>query len=206
MPDKLQRRILVVDDNPAIHEDFRKILAVHHNPTTASLDQQTADLFGGLASARNESYDIDYAFQGQEGLEKISAARENGNPYMVAFIDVRMPPGWDGVETIERVKEVDPDVQLVLCTAYSDYSVDEILDRFGMTDRLLMLRKPFDVAEANLLALALSEKWAMKKKTDEIIDTKSEEMAGVERVMMVVRQSFDGLKKEHDELRTRAET
>lgn len=204
MPEKLNRRVLVVDDNPAIHEDFRKILTVNHTTTTLSLDQQTQQLFGEASAAREESYDIDYAFQGQEGFEKIRAAQANGNPYMVAFIDVRMPPGWDGVETIQKVSEVDRDLQLVLCTAYSDYSVDEIVDRFGTTDRLLMLKKPFDVAEVNLLALALSEKWTMKKKTNEIIHAKSEEMAGVERVMMVVKQSFDELKSEHNELRTRA--
>jgi len=74
---------------------------------------------------------------------------------------VRMPPGWDGIETISRIWEADPDIQVVLCTAYSDYSWDEIAGRLGSTDRLVILKKPFDAVEVLQLASALTEKWAL---------------------------------------------
>ena len=65
----------------------------------------------------------------------------------MAFIDVRMPPGWDGIETTGRIWEVDPEIQVVICTAFSDYSPDEMLAKLGRSDRLLILKKPFDNVE-----------------------------------------------------------
>ena len=61
---------------------------------------------------------------------------EQGRPFALAFIDMRMPPGWDGLETIEHLWTVDPDVQVVICTAYSDYSWSDMLTRLGRSDQL----------------------------------------------------------------------
>src|SRR5690606_27038348 len=82
-----------------------------------------------------------------------------GRPFSMAFVDMRMPPGWDGIETIARIWSVDPRIQIVICTAYSDLSWGEIIERLGHNDRLLLLKKPFDNAEVYQLAAALSEKW-----------------------------------------------
>ena len=112
-------RILVIDDNPAIHEDFRKILGPSGESASADLDADEAALFGDAPQAsRQLSFEIDSAMQGREGLKMLESAMAEGRPYATAFVDVRMPPGWDGVETIHHLWKVDPDLQVVICTAY----------------------------------------------------------------------------------------
>ena len=159
------RRILIIDDNACIHADFRKILG-DVKPENVSLDAKEAFLFGKAPQPDPvEGFDIDCACQGEEGLGLIVRARQQGRPYSVAFVDVRMPPGWDGVETIERIWSVDPDVQFVICSAYSDYSAGDILRRLGVSDRLLMLKKPCDSAEIVLIATALCAKWNLAQES-----------------------------------------
>ena len=153
------RRILLIDDTPAIHEDFRKILA----PALASqaFDEVESALFGSSSPAPALGCELDSAYQGEEGLAKVRAARQSGLPYALAFVDMRMPPGWDGVQTIERLWQEDPLLQVVICTAYTDYSWSEVLRRLDVGDRLLILKKPFDAIEVCQLASALRAKWQM---------------------------------------------
>jgi diguanylate cyclase (GGDEF)-like protein/PAS domain S-box-containing protein len=153
------RRILLVDDLPSIHEDFRKILCPP--AATTDLDADEAMLFGAPTSITSIRFEMDSAFQGAEALEKVSASLLAGNPYAMAFIDMRMPPGWDGVETAERLWQVDPRLQIVFCTAFSDYAWTEVLTRLDVRDRLLILKKPFDTIEAYQFANALTTKWQM---------------------------------------------
>jgi two-component system sensor histidine kinase/response regulator len=156
------RRLLVIDDNQAIHQDFRKIFGAGLEPAAAALAATGAELFGEVLSpAARPVFEIDSAFQGQEGLDLVRRARAEGRPYALAFVDVRMPPGWDGVETTARIWEVDEEVQIVICTAYSDYSWDEMLEKLGRSDRLVILKKPFDNIEVLQLANALTEKWRL---------------------------------------------
>ena len=160
--DAHSHRILIIDDNPSIHEDFRKILGPADAKLAAELDATEASIFGDHAGAsRAQNFRIDSAFQGQEGLEKVRAACAEGAPYAVAFVDVRMPPGWDGIETISRIWKEFPDLQIVICTAYSDYSWDEIAKSVGNTDKMLVLKKPFDNVEVLQMAHALSKKWQL---------------------------------------------
>jgi signal transduction histidine kinase/AmiR/NasT family two-component response regulator/HPt (histidine-containing phosphotransfer) domain-containing protein len=156
------RRILVVDDNEAIHKDFRKIFGTS-SPTGAALEAAEALLFGEQNSANGSGYEVDSAFQGKEGLEMVVKAAKEGRPYPLAFVDVRMPPGWDGIETVARIWQEYPDLQVVICTAYSDYSWDDMLNKLGRTDRLVILKKPFEVIEVLQLAEALTEKWNLSQ-------------------------------------------
>jgi diguanylate cyclase (GGDEF)-like protein/PAS domain S-box-containing protein len=156
------KRILIVDDNPAIHEDFKKILAPP--PANDELDAMESSLFGeSHPKSLPEIYAVDSAFQGQEALEMVRKSVQDANRYALAFIDMRMPPGWDGMETIEKIWQVDPDIQIVLCTAYSDYSWDVINQRFGSADCLLILKKPYDTIEVCQLASALLKKWHLAR-------------------------------------------
>lgn len=153
------RRILIVDDNPSIHDDFKKILS-SQGGDLGSLDAKAAELFGQSEQPKQGvSFEIDSAFQGEDGLEKIANSRLEGRPYAAAFIDIRMPPGIDGVETIERAWNSDPDLHFVICSAYSDYKAHDIIERLAISDRLLMLRKPCDMEEILLLATTLCHKW-----------------------------------------------
>ena len=161
MHENFNRRILVIDDNRAIHEDFRKILSPKVDESAYGM--MSAELFGeeGPQKSAHAGFELDSAFQGQEGLEMVKQALAVGRPYGVAFIDVRMPPGWDGIETTSRIWEVCPDLQVVICTAYSDYSWDEMTRRFGHSDGLLILKKPFDTVEVLQLAETLAKKWTL---------------------------------------------
>jgi len=161
------KRILIVDDTPSIHEDFTKIL-VATNDDDIELQQMFADFFDDnsadsqpptAVAARAICFELQHAYQGEEALQMVQTAEAEGNPYAVAFVDVRMPPGWDGIETINRIWSEFPHVEMVICTAYSDYSWENILEKLGVTDQLQFLRKPFDVISVRQMALALTKKW-----------------------------------------------
>jgi PAS domain S-box-containing protein len=159
--DGTNRRVLIIDDNRSIHDDFRKILAPDMTARLA-LESTEAAIFGGPTNASEQArFDVDSASQGQEGVMMVKRAFEEGHPYAMAFVDIRMPPGWDGVETTLQVWKIDPDIQIVICTAYSDYSWDEVFKRIGNCDKLLILKKPFDTVEALQLAHALTAKWSL---------------------------------------------
>jgi CheY-like chemotaxis protein len=153
-------RVLVIDDNPAIHADVRKILCPPVSEAAASVDELEAELLGRTTPVRpSANFFVDSAYQGREGLALVEQAAAAQRPYAMAFVDVRMPPGWDGIETTLELWKVAPDLQIVICTAYSDYSWDEMLMKIGGTDRLVILKKPFDTIEVLQLANALTEKW-----------------------------------------------
>jgi signal transduction histidine kinase len=155
------QRILVVDDNPAIHEDFRKILDADLAP---DLDTLANILFGDAPPApRAQPFLLDSAYQGEDALALVQQAVAAQQPYAVAFVDIRMPPGWDGLETLARLWEVDPRIEAVLCSAYADYSWEQILSRVGDSDQLLILKKPFDVPEVRQLVHALTTKWQLAR-------------------------------------------
>lgn len=155
-------RILIIDDNPSIHEDIRKILSARGEENQDFSSKKSLLFEDEAPPAESQTvFEIDSAFQGQEGLEKVLQASEAGRPYAMAFVDIRMPPGWDGVETISRIWEKCPDLQAVLCTAYSDYSWSEMVRQIGKSDNLVILKKPFDNIEVMQLAHALTGKWQL---------------------------------------------
>ncbi len=188
------RRILIIDDNPAIHEDFRKILAPSAEADT-SLDDLESLIFGDEAAKEKASvFELEHANQGQEGLARVEAARAAGKPFALAFVDVRMPPGWDGIETISRIWQVEPNLQVVICTAYSDYGWDGMTKRLGASDNLVILKKPFDQIEALQLAHALTNKWTLARqaatRVDELECMVSERTAALEAVQEQRRQAY----------------
>ena len=157
-------RLLVIDDNPAIHDDLRKVLFGEATPEAGLQDDE--EFLFGTAPVTALNFEIDSAYQGQEGLEMVRLALSAGRPYALAFVDIRMPPGWDGVETISRLRGVDPRLQTVICTAYSDYSWSDIQRRLGHSDSLLILKKPFDNIEVIQLAHTLTRKWLASQQAE----------------------------------------
>jgi len=150
-------RILVIDDNTAIHDDLRKILLGEVKTQENLRDDE--ELLFGAEPVPITRFEIDSAYQGKEGLEKLQESLAQGRPYALAFVDVRMPPGWDGVETITRLWKAYPSLQVVVCTAYSDYSWNDIQRKLGLSENMLILKKPFDNIEVVQLAHALTRKW-----------------------------------------------
>ncbi|WP_426135817.1 ATP-binding protein [Pseudomonas sp. PWP3-1b2] len=154
------RRILLIDDTPSIHDDFRKILMpdVESNP---ELEDMESALFGETTKPRVQSFELHSAYGGEEGLQLLTTAMAEQRPYALAFVDMRMPQGWDGAKTIEELWKVAPDLQVVVCTAYSDYSWEDLLERLHAHERLLILKKPFDNIEVQQMANTLANKWDM---------------------------------------------
>lgn len=180
------RRILIIDDTPAIHQDFRKILC----PEDQDLLDSTEALLFGTYSCPPQHFQLDSAYQGEEGLERVKQAQAEGKPYALAFIDMRMPPGWDGLLTIEHLWKADPHLQIALCTAFSDYSWESMAARIEFGDQLLILKKPFDSLEIRQMASALTWKWQLAQDAankmrdlEETIEARVKELLSVSRLL-----------------------
>ncbi|MCH8043391.1 MAG: diguanylate cyclase [Planctomycetes bacterium] len=156
-------RILVIDDQVSIHEDFQKILGGGET-SSAGFDAARLALFGDEPPRREPPrYEIDTALQGQEGLVLVKAAVAESRPFTLAFVDIQMPPGWDGVETVQRLWEADPNLLVVLCTAHTVYTWDEIVQRLPKVDRFFILKKPFDTIEVRHFSAALTARWELAR-------------------------------------------
>ncbi|MCZ7638479.1 MAG: response regulator [Verrucomicrobia bacterium] len=185
-----RHRILVVDDNPSIHSDFQKILRPRPG-ADGDLERWEGILFEDVRPVRERvQFDLDSAHQGEEALELVKEALAENHPYALAFVDVRMPPGWDGIETISRLWEVHPRLQVVICTAYSDYSWDEMRARLGRPDNLVVLKKPFDNVEVQQLAHVLTRKWELNFQAE----------MKLEQLEAMVRRRTAELEQAHDNL------
>ncbi len=170
------RRVLIIDDNPAIHDDFRKILV--GNSTTQQAAKAVEDagrklfdiaLTPGTPERRRRvgpRFELAHASGGAAGIEMLEQAIAEDQPFELAFVDMRMPPGIDGIETIRQIWKIDQRIQTCICTAYSDRSWSDVLDELGTSDRLLILKKPFDLIEIRQIAIALSEKWRLTRQAE----------------------------------------
>lgn len=165
-----KQRILLVDDNESIHEDIESILSINYSKSDNDLQQIEDDLFGSSQAKDTDVlseivYDIHHAYQGEEAIRMAENAQAEGNPYSLIFMDVRMPPGMDGIETIQKIWQDHPYTEMVICTAYSDYSWDQIVKNLGTTDKLLFMKKPFDATALKQTALTLTTKWNLRQET-----------------------------------------
>jgi len=189
------RRILLIDDTPSIHDDFRKIL-MPTVETNQALDDLESALFGDTDKPEVQAFELHSAYGGEEGLQLLSAAMADKRPYALAFVDMRMPQGWDGAKTIEELWKVDPGLQVVVCTAYTDYSWDDLLYRLKGHDRLLILKKPFDNIEVQQMANTLSNKWDMARRAS--LQTSHLEQLVAQRTLALT-QTSEALQQEIDE-------
>lgn len=160
-------RVLIVDDNPSVHSDFTRIFEPDADASAAALDELELGLFG--ASDRNappgEAFVLWHASQCDEGVELTRNAVERSTPFDVAFVDMKMPPGPNGVETTRRLWGIDPVLQVVLCTAYRDFRWAEVMQFLGSTANLHLLRKPFSPTQARHIAGVLASKAARLRRT-----------------------------------------
>lgn len=181
---------------PAIHQDFRKILLKEKNSALEGLDELHALLFDQLAEEATvlPFFEINSAYQGQEALTFIKEACAVNKPYAVAFVDVIMPPGEDGIETIRHIWQEDPEIQTIICTAYTIYSWEDIVKRLGGgSDRLFILKKPFETTEIIELASLLTKKWNLNRQLQEAYSQNS--IIEVEEVQSELHAISEKLKK-----------
>lgn len=175
--DQESYRVLVVDDYPAIHEDFKKVLERRDDPREI-IRQFQDDILGESNQAESQvAFRIDSAFQGEEGLELIRQSYRDQDPIMLAFIDVRMPPGMDGIETSSKIQKEFPETQIVICTAFNDFPWPKIAKQMHRADNFVILKKPFENIEILQLAHALCAKWRLAKKLRERVSALETELA-----------------------------
>jgi diguanylate cyclase len=146
-------RILIVDDSQDIHTVFTRVLTFE-----PQLKSGQKSLLQMLPTFR-----IDSAFQGEEAANLVKKSIADNDPFALAFVDVSMPPGWDGIKTIQQIWELDKDIQIVICTAGEDYSWEETVIKLGAIDNFLILKKPFDAVTVRQLACALTTKWQLAR-------------------------------------------
>ena len=147
------KRILIIDDNRNIHEDYRKILV-----DSPHLAQRLGDFMDEVTPENSgTAYELTSAYQGQQGVDLAEQALTNGEPFAMAFVDMRMPPGWNGIKTAQEIWKVDPNMPIVICTAYTDYTWDEIVAELPRSELLLILKKPFDNIELKQMAASQSK-------------------------------------------------
>ena len=191
---QISQRILVIDDNASIHADFRKIL-VSSGADGTELRRAAAGLLGTpVTGSRKQSFELRSTFQGQEGLAAVEESMRSSQPFDMAFVDMRMPPGWDGIQTIRHLWQADPGLQIVICTAYSDYDFEQIVSHLGLSDQFVILKKPFDSVEVRQLANALAQKRAL-------LQTLREHVADLEETIRKNAQLEETLRKNAEALR-----
>jgi len=178
------RRVLIIDDNHDIHADFRKVFE-GARAQISDMDRLDQELFGGETAARGNAIlshvEIESAYQGVDGIKMAVEALGRGEPYYMAFVDVRMPPGIDGVQTIKALWKEVPGLQCVICTAYSDYDWADIARELGKSGNLLILKKPFDGVEVLQLAQSMAEKAELATSAASYLETLEGQLAELKR-------------------------
>ena len=165
---KSNNRILVIDDDLDIWQAYQKVLG----PASSSADSLVNDLDKVVDNmldrsvAAKEDFQLSFAGQGQEGFALAEAAVQKGEPFALAFVDIRMPPGWDGMETAAKLHKLDPNLEIIIVTAYADHSCDEIVRCVGAAHKLLFFHKPFDPEELRQLTVSLTDKWHIARQEE----------------------------------------
>ncbi|HIJ21537.1 MAG: response regulator [Gammaproteobacteria bacterium] len=149
-------RILAIDDESAVHETYD---AIFESKMDSELDELDL-LLGGPGPEESEfaMFALEHAMSGKEGLQKIVEAIDVNNPFAVIYLDMRMPMGWDGLETAQHIREIDQEVRIILITAYMDHSLTDIRKKIGV--KFEFLSKPVDSNELLQLTLSLATSWS----------------------------------------------
>ena len=159
-------RILIVDDEPAMHDSYRRSFAPVAGAGGDMLGAMAAELFGDddlVDTDPQTAFALTHCLQGLDAVAMVEAALRDGDPFAVAFIDIRMPPGIDGKETARRIRALDPEINLVIVTGYSDFSPLDISKAAGPPDKIFYIAKPFEVAEVTQTATALAHRWQVDR-------------------------------------------
>ena len=167
-------RVLIVDDEAGIHSDFKDMLNPNRGRTLpAALAEAFLDKVPENKTVFLPNFELLHATSGEEAQDIICTAKASNRPIAVAYIDVRMPPGIDGVEAIRRIRQIEKDVEMVIMTAYTDKPLPEIVRDMELLNKLLYIRKPFAPEEVQQITLSLVERWNVEqelaKKQQQII-------------------------------------
>lgn len=164
-------RVLIIDDNNDIHSDFQKVLVLKRG--NEELERIESLLFNEVPKAPQTfpDFQVDFASQGEEGYQKIVTSLEENKPYAMAFVDIRMPPGWNGIDTVQKIWDLDPRIEIVFCSAYSDFSLSDIYQKLiNKKNEFLIIKKPFDIVEIKQTAASMCQIWNLKRKLEKRIE------------------------------------
>lgn len=154
-------RVIVIDDNPEIARDFAQLLG-GSAATTPALDELESSLFGDVAASSvipHPLFEVQGVLQGVDGLHCVEQAMRESRPFSVAVVDMRMPPGWNGLETSKRIRDADPRIRIVICSAYAEQSQSDVTAALGTNAPVRFLQKPFDPRAARQLVSELQREW-----------------------------------------------
>jgi len=154
-------RILVIDDEASLHEVYRSILcpaAASAPPQDATQEAQPINAASSRGTDGGLSFVLESATSGPQGLELLQSAIMRNEPYSVAIVDMRMPGRWDGVETVKRLWQVDPELEVVIASECASHPWTRVSQELGRPAKLLLLRKPFDPAEVWQVVRSLVQK------------------------------------------------
>ena len=165
-------RVLVVDDEPEIRDAYKQILCdTEVNLEMTGFHELRSRLFRKnptealrQAATRATSFETVFCQQASEAVAAVKESLARNEPFAVAFIDMRMPPGQDGVWAATRIRELDPALEIVICTAYSDADPGEIGGYVPPEDKLSYLQKPFHPHEIRQMTIALGSKWRAERR------------------------------------------
>ena len=163
--DGWNNRVLIVDDQEEIHDDFEEILKP--GISGSSTDELAKSFISEVDDNFLPEFELFHARSGEEAYEIVKAGKESNRPIAVAHIDVRMPPGIDGIETTRLIRQIEKDIEIVIMTAYTDKSLSEIVRDMELLHKLLYIRKPFAREEIQQITLSLVEKWNVERELDE---------------------------------------
>ena len=159
--DSWNYRVLIVDDQEEIHNDFEEMLA-------SGVSKRATDELAAAFVAQSDKpvlpqFELSHAASGEEACKMVKAAEESNRPFALAYVDVRMPPGTDGVETVRQIRQFERDIEIVIMTAYSDKTLPEIVNDMELLHKLLYIRKPFSREEIQQITLSLTGKWNIEQ-------------------------------------------
>ena len=193
--DSWNYRVLIVDDQEEIHNDFEEMLS--SGPTKRATDE-LADAFVSQSDKPVlPQFELSHAASGEEACAMVKAAQESNRPFTLAYIDVRMPPGTDGVETVRQIRQFEQDIEIVIMTAYSDKTLPEIVNDMELLHKLLYIRKPFSREEIQQITLSLTGKWNIEqelaKHQRELEDSKQKLEFSNQRLQAVLDATGDAI-------------
>jgi CheY-like chemotaxis protein len=155
-------RILVVDDDVTLIEEYLRCLGEDYEPdsATTTLSELEKVLFGDETDESGAArFSTASCTQGEPAVDAVREAIKTGKPYSIVFLDIRMPPGMDGIEAAKQIRALDPDVNIVIVTGSMSAEVDNLDAEVPPADKIFFFKKPFHAAECRQLAAALCGKW-----------------------------------------------
>ena len=185
---ELNNRVLIVDDQENIHDDFDDMLS------SGSAKTSTDDLAGAFLDESDDNFlpdlELFHASSGERAFDIVESAKASGAPIAVAYVDIRMPPGIDGIETIRRIRKIEKDIEIVIMTAYTDKPLPEIVRDMELLHKLLYIRKPFAREEVQQITMSLVQKWNIEQ---ELVENRRQLTKSHQRLETVIDVTGDAI-------------